>query len=59
MGLSSLPLEDAYPALCRRLEPCLDRPLIADPLAQDHADLEASISAEALGVFWAAFQHDA
>ena len=59
MGLSGLPLEDAYPAVCRHLEPCLDRPLVAGPTAQDHADLEASISAEALGLFWTAVQHDA
>ena len=59
MGLSSLSLDDAYPAVCRHLEPCLDRQPGAGPTAQDHAALNASVSAEALGLCWTIFQHDA
>ena len=59
MGLSSIPVEEAYPAVCRHLEPHLDRQMVPGPTAQEHADLEASIGAEALGLFWTAFQHDA
>ena len=58
MGLSSMSLDDAYPAICRHLEPALDH--ASAPAANPELALpEMRAVSQALWLCWTSLQVDA
>ena len=57
MGLSSLPLDEAYAAICRHLEPSPD--CMTGSNAQGQSSLELTAAAESLQLCWTVLQHAA